>query len=128
MLPVPNLLGSAEPLGPTLVDLLALRSAHPVHAVTPVVLNVRDSSVEDRHRVGGFQEVVGDNEAAPAEQLQSIRIALDVTAYRKWDFREMGVSRAFLSSGPLVSDTYAQLPDGAEEENAACGLLKPFMD
>ena len=63
----------------------------------------------------GFQEVVGKDAASPTVQLQSIRIALAVTAYRKWNFRVVGVSRAFLRSEPLGRDTYAKLPEGAEQ-------------
>ena len=76
--------------------------------------------------MGGFQEVVEDNAASPTVQLQSVRIALAVIAYGKWDFRVMDVSRAFLRSEPLDRDTYAKLPDGVEQENAAWGLLKPL--
>ena len=50
-------------------------------------------------RVKGFQEFAETNASAPTVQLQSIRAAIDVTAYRKWNFRAMGVSRAILRSG-----------------------------
>ena len=60
-----------------------------------------------RFCVEGLQEVVEDNAAAaPTVQLQSIRIALAVIANRKWNFRVMDVSRAFLRSKPLERDTY----------------------
>ena len=59
---------------------------------------------------------MGNNAAAPAVQLQSIRIALAVIAYRRWNFRAVGVSRAFLRSKPLVRNTYVKLPDGAGQE------------
>ena len=46
--------------------------------------------------VKGFQELVEDSASAPAVKLQSVRIALTVIAYRKWNFRVMDFSRAFL--------------------------------
>ena len=38
-------------------------------------------------------------------------VVLAVIAYRKWDFRAADVSMAFLRSGPLKRETYAELPD-----------------
>ena len=49
----------------------------------------------------GFQEFAEPNASAPTVQLQSIREALAVIAYRRWNFRAMDVSRAFCGSGPL---------------------------
>ena len=69
---------------------------------------------------------MGKNAASPTVQLQSIRIVLAVIAYRKWNFRVMGVSRAFLRSEPLGRDTYVKLPEGVEQENVAWKLLKPL--
>ena len=66
------------------------------------------------------------NESAPSVQLQSIRLVLAVIGYRKWTFREIGVSRAFLSSEPLKRVAYAKLPDGVEKGNVAWKLLKPL--
>ena len=62
-----------------------------------------------------FQEVVEDN-ASHTVQLQSVRIALAVIAYRKWNFRAMGVSRDSLRPEPLERNTYVKLPDGAGQE------------
>ena len=53
-------------------------------------------------------------------------VVLDVTGYRKCNFRLMGVSRAFLRSVPLKRDTYVKLPDVVEKENAAWKLLNPL--
>ena len=38
----------------------------------------------------------------------------------------MGVSKNFLRPKPLKRDAYAKLQDGADQGNAACGLLKPL--
>ena len=83
-------------------------------------------NLDARFCVKGFHELVEDNAAASTVEVQSIRIALAVIAYRKWNFRAMGVSRAFLRSEPLGC-TFAKLPDGAEQENVACELIKPYM-
>ena len=77
--------------------------------------------LDARFCVKGFQELVEANAAAPTVQLQSIRIALAVIAYRGWNFRVMDVSRAFLRSKPLGGNTYVKLPDGAGQDNLACG-------
>ena len=69
----------------------------------------------ERFCAKGFQEVVEKNAASPTVQLQSIRIVLAVIAYRKWNFRVMGVSRAFLRSELLEMETYAKLPEGVEQ-------------
>ena len=61
-----------------------------------------------------FQEFVETNASAPTVQLQIMRAVLAVIAYRRWDFRAIGVKRAFLMSQPLKLDTYANLPDGGE--------------
>ena len=82
--------------------------------------------LDARFRVKGFQELVEANAAAPTVQLQSIRIALAVIAYRRWNFRVMDVSRAFLRSKPLMRNTFAKLPDGVEQENVAWKLIKPL--
>ena len=82
--------------------------------------------LDARFCVKGFQELVEANAAAPTVQLQSIRIALAVIAYRGWNFRVMDVSRAFLMSKPLERNTYAKLPDGADQDNVAWGLIKPL--
>ena len=70
-------------------------------------------------REEGFHELVESNASAPTVQLQSIRIASAVIAYRKWNFSAMDVSRAFLRSKPLERNTYAKLPDGVGQENVA---------
>ena len=57
--------------------------------------------LDDRFCVEGFQEFVEPNASAPKVQLQIIRLFLSVIAFRKWDFRVMDVSRAFLRSEPL---------------------------
>ena len=46
-------------------------------------------------RVKGFQEFAETNASAPTVQLQRIRVALAVFAYRKWNSRTMDVPRAF---------------------------------
>ena len=69
---------------------------------------------------------MGTNSPGPPVQLKRIRDVLVVVAYRKWDFREMGVSRAFPMSWALKRDTYAKLPDGVEKGNIARKLLKPL--
>ena len=76
--------------------------------------------------VNGFQEFAAPNASAPTVQVQRIRAALAVIAYRKRNFRAMGVSRAFSTSGPLKRDTYARLPSGVEKGNIARKLLKPL--
>ena len=58
---------------------------------------------------------MGTNASAPTIQLQIMRVCLAVTAYRKWNFRVMVVSRALLRSEPLKRDTYAHPPKGWEE-------------
>ena len=50
---------------------------------------------------------------------------LDVIAYRKWNFRVMGVARAFVMSEPLERDAYAQLPRGLGKDKISWKLLKP---
>ena len=47
-------------------------------------------------------------------------VVLAVSASGKWDFRLMGVSRAFLRSVALKRDKYVKLPDGVEKVNVAC--------
>ena len=66
------------------------------------------------------------NASGPTVQLQIIMAVLDVIAYRKWNFRAIGVSRAFLMSGPLKRDNYAMLPGGVEKGNIAWKLSKPL--
>ena len=78
-----------------------------------------------RFCVKGFQGLVGDNAAAPTVQLQSIRIALAVIAHRKWNFRAMGDSRAFLRSKPLERDI-CETTGWSGTENAAWKLIKPL--
>ena len=51
-----------------------------------------------RFCVKGFPEFAETNASAPTSQLQSIRVVLAAIAYRRWDFRAMGASRAFLMS------------------------------
>ena len=53
-------------------------------------------------------------------------MCLAVTAYRKWDFRAIDVSRAFLMSEPLKRDAYVKLPEWEEKDNVAWELLKPL--
>ena len=72
--------------------------------------------LDARFCVKGFQELVEANAAAPTVQLQSIRIALAVITYRRWNFRAVDVSRAFPRSKPLERNTYVELPDGAGQE------------
>ena len=52
-------------------------------------------------------------------------MCLAVIAYRKRNFRAMGVSRALLRSGTLERDVYAQVPRWVEKGNIAWDLLKP---
>ena len=66
-------------------------------------------------RVKWFQEFVEPNAYAPTVQLQGIRAVLDVIAYRKWEFRVMDVSRAFMRFGHLKSETYSELPNVIEK-------------
>ena len=73
-----------------------------------------------------FQELSETNASVPTVQLQSIRAVLAVIAYRKWDFRAVGVSGAFLRSGHLKRDAYATLPDGVEKDNISWELLNPL--
>ena len=72
-------------------------------------------------------EFVEKNAPAPTVQLQIIRVFLSLIAYRKWNFRAMGVSRAFSMYGALKSETYAtyghlkretyaKLPDGEKRK------------
>ena len=68
--------------------------------------------LDARFCVKGFQELTGRNASAPTAQLLIIRAIVAVIAYRKWNFREMGVPRAFLRLVPLKRDAYAKLPDG----------------
>ena len=64
----------------------------------------------------GFHGFVEANASAPTAKFQAIRVVLAVIAYRKWNFRVMDVSRAFLMSGPLKRETYAKHPNGVEKE------------
>ena len=48
-----------------------------------------------RFRVKCFHEFAETNASAPTVQLQRIRVALAVFAYRKWNSRTMDVPRAF---------------------------------
>ena len=85
-----------------------------------------DRKLDSRFCVKGFQEFAEPNAAAPTVQLQSIRLCLAVISFRKWDFRAMDVSRAFLRSGPLKRGTYVQLPKGVEDDRVAWKLSKPL--
>ena len=69
---------------------------------------------------------MGTNASAPTVQLQRIRVVLAVIAYRRWNFRAVDVSRAFLRSEALKRDTYLELPDVVEKGNIARKLLKPL--
>ena len=60
--------------------------------------------------VKGFREFAESNAYATTVQFQSIRLLLAVIAFRKWDFRAMDVSRAFMRSEPFKRGTYVQLP------------------
>ena len=77
-------------------------------------------------RAKGFREFVETNATAPAVQLQIPRSVLAVIAYRRWNFRAVDVSRGFLRSGPLKSDTYAKLPGGVANGNVSRKLLNPL--
>ena len=48
--------------------------------------------------VKGPRKFAAPNASAPTVKLQRIRLFLDVIAYRKWNFRAIDVSRAFLRS------------------------------
>ena len=79
--------------------------------------------------VGGFQEFAESNASAPTVQLQSIMLCLAVIAFRKWGFRVMDVSRAFLGSehlkGKLMFNYQKQ---GVEGDRVAWELLlKPHV-
>ena len=63
-------------------------------------------------RVKDPQELAETNESSPMVQLQILMVELAVIAYRKWNFREMAVSMAFLRYGPLKRENYVKLPDG----------------
>ena len=67
--------------------------------------------LDARFCVKGFREFVEPNASAPTVQLQRIRLRLDVIAYRRWNFRAMGVSGAFPMSGHLKRDAYVKLPE-----------------
>ena len=82
--------------------------------------------LDSRFRAKGFQEFSESNASAPTVQLQSIRLRLSLIAFRKWDFRVMGFSRAFLRSEHLERETYVQLPKGVEDDRVAWELLKPL--
>ena len=85
-----------------------------------------DRKLDAVFRVKCFHGFSGTNASAPTVQLQSIMVAFAVIAYRKWNFRVMDVSRAFLRSEPLERGAYAKLPEGSEQGNAAWKLLKPL--
>ena len=68
----------------------------------------------DRFCVKGLQEFAGANESSVTVQLQISIVVLAVVAHRKWNFRVMDVSRAFLRSRPLKRDTCVKLPDWVE--------------
>ena len=87
---------------------------------------VESRKLDARFRVKGFQGIVETNASAPTVQLPTIRVVLDVIAYRWWDFRAMDVSSAFLRSGALKRETCATLPGGVENGNIACKLLNPL--
>ena len=76
--------------------------------------------------VKGFREFAEPNASAPTVQLQSIRMCVAVISYRKWNFRVIDVSRAFLRSEPLEREAYVQLHRWAEKNNVARKLLKPL--
>ena len=79
-----------------------------------------------RFRAKWHQEFADPIASAPTVQLQIVRLRSDVIARRKWDFRAIDVSSAYLRSGRLELDTYFQLPKSAGEVNASWGLLKPL--
>ena len=81
-----------------------------------MLISMRTEKLDARFRVKRFQELAENNASSPTVQLQSIRIASAVAAYRKWNFRAMGVSRAFLTSKHSERNTYVKLPDVAEQE------------
>ena len=68
--------------------------------------------LDDWFRVKGFEWFAGANSSAPTVQLQSIMVVLAVIAYRKWNFRVVDVSSAFLRGDPLKRETYLELPEG----------------
>ena len=82
--------------------------------------------LDSRFRVKCFQEFVKTNESAPTAQLQIVRLLLAVIGYRKWNFRAVDVSRAFLRSVASKRDTFAKLPDVVEKDNVSWKLLKPL--
>ena len=77
-------------------------------------------------RVKCLQEFTEPNASAPKVQLQIIRLCLAVIAFRKWDFRVMGVSVAFLRSEPLKRGAYVQLHKGVADDRVAWKLSKPL--
>ena len=82
--------------------------------------------LDARFFVKGIREFAESTTSSPSVQLQSIRLRLAVIAYRKWNFRAMDVSRAFLTAEPLGRDTYVKLPQGVDEDNVDWKLLKPM--
>ena len=68
------------------------------HAQTGAYVG-ENRKIDARFRVKRFQEFVETNASAPTAQLQRIRVALSVIAYRKRNFRAMDVSRAFWGHG-----------------------------
>ena len=78
-------------------------------------------------RSTGFQKDICTNESAPTAQLQSLSVSLEIIAYRKWGFRVMGVSRAFLKIGTCGAAKFARrLLYFRVGPGARWGLLKPL--
>ena len=77
--------------------------------------------LDARFRVTRFQEFSQSNASSHTVQLQIIRTCLAVITHRKWNFRAMDASRAFLRSVRLKRDTHVKLPQWAEKDNVARG-------
>ena len=69
----------------------------------------------------------GRNASAPKAQLLILIMFLSSIAYRKWNFRVTGISRAFVKSKALVADVYVAPPlFHGKGQSARWKLSKPL--
>ena len=66
--------------------------------------------LDARFLANGCREFAGANASAHTAQLQSIRVELSVISYRRWGFRVVDDTSAFLKSVPAESEICAKLP------------------
>ena len=66
----------------------------------------------------GFRETMTENVSAPTVDIATIRVALGIIPIKKWSFRVIDISRAYLQAHDLERTVILQPPKGTEPDDA----------